>query len=95
MNCYIYFKATIENEDAIIAAEQLLLKALHSVGLILTSLERRPKATDGLHTWMETYKNVPHNFKELLDVAISQTTLLNLQYSERHIEYFLNVDVCA
>jgi len=95
MNCYIYFKAKIENETAIIVAERELQNRLQQKLRLITSLQRRPKAVNGIHTWMEVYENIPNNFDELLEDMMSQTALPDLQYSERHVEYFLNVDVCA
>ena len=95
MNCYVYFKAKVENENAIMHAEHVLHSHLQLKYRLDMSLQRRPEPENALHTWMEVYKDIPANFEEVLANAVQQTTLSDLQYSERHVEYFLNVEACA
>ena len=95
MNCYVYFKSAIEKESTIIAEEKVLQHALRSNGMTSMSLERRPEVVNGMQTWMETYKNVPDDFRTLLETTVAQTALPVLQSCERHVEFFLNVEVCA
>ena len=95
MNCYVYFKAKTEHESAIIFEERKLHQYLRQRTGHVPRLERRPEISHGLHTWMEVYQNVSDRFEEELKLALRQTALPDLQYSERHVEFFLNVDVCA
>ncbi|MFZ6861079.1 DUF4936 family protein [Undibacterium sp. Ji67W] len=95
MNCYVYFKAKIEHEAAIIIEERKLNEILRQRFSYMPRLERRPDTTNDLHTWMEVYEDISDTFEQDLKLALMQTDLPNLQYSERHVEFFLNVDVCA
>ncbi|MBC3868649.1 DUF4936 family protein [Undibacterium oligocarboniphilum] len=95
MNCYIYFKADSSLEADILKAEKQLQQLLMSQHQIRSRVQRRPAATGEPHTWMEVYHDVPVGFDNLLNRVLEQTLFADLQYSERHIEYFLDVDVCA
>lgn len=95
MDCYIYFKAAEHLSAQIIAFERELQTRLQQEYDICGTLQRRPDTNGGVHTWMEIYRDVPENFSALLQKILLQTQLQDLQYSERHAEYFMNVEVCA
>lgn len=95
MNCYIYFKADSGLEVDILKAEKQLQQLLMSRHQICGRVQRRPAVAGVPHTWMEVYHNVPSGFDILLNRVLEQTLFADLQYSERHVEYFLDVDVCV
>lgn len=95
MDCYIYFKAGTALEEKVIAAEKSLQQLVLARLGIRGKLQRRPESVNDLHTWMEVYADVPGDFSALLEKLAQQTSLAELQYSERRTEYFLDVDVCA
>jgi hypothetical protein len=95
MDCYIYFKAEAQHSEQIVTAERELQEWLRRTAQIRGQLQRRPEASHGILTWMETYRDVPENFAALLQQALSQSSLQSLACRERHAEYFMNVDVCV
>ncbi len=95
MNCYIYFKASVDKEAEVLRQEQLLQKLMRQTDQQSPGLQRRPAEQDGMHTWMEIYHEVTPDFEQRLALAYAQTGLLQLQSGERHMEYFVDVDLCA
>ncbi|MBC3935850.1 DUF4936 family protein [Undibacterium sp. CY7W] len=99
MDCYVYFKTPEEKSAAVIAEVALLQQRLHALCPELQqagmALQRRPELKQGLITWMEIYHQVPDNFEALLRSALQHVDFPELQYAERHAEYFVDVVVCA
>jgi len=99
---FIYYRATVEDADALQAAAlamQADLQARHA-GL-QTRLLRRPEPADGLHTWMEIYalpltpvglgRGTPDDRFDALrrDIESAAHALLGHGvHSARHIEVF-------
>lgn len=95
MNCYIYFKAEEQNEVAILRAETQLQAMIMEHFQCVGTVQIRPESAHGLQTWMEVYHSVPANFATELAPLVTQAGLPGLMHSERHIEYFMDVDLCA
>jgi len=95
MNCYIYFKASANKEAEVLQQERLLQKLMFQADQQSPCLQRRPAEQDGMHTWMEIYYQVSSDFEQRLELAYAQTGLKQLQSGERHMEYFVDVDLCA
>ncbi|MFZ6742512.1 DUF4936 family protein [Undibacterium sp. JH2W] len=95
MNCYIYFKAAADKEAEVLQQEQLLQNLMHQANQQRPGLQRRPTEQDGMHTWMEVYHQVASDFEQRLELAYAQTGLQQLQSGERHMEYFMDVNLCA
>ncbi|MFZ6772509.1 DUF4936 family protein [Undibacterium sp. SXout7W] len=95
MNCYIYFKAEAQNEAHVRRAEAQLQAMVMQHYQLVATVQKRPEATHGIHTWMEVYRAVPDHFSTVLAQLVAQTDLPALLHSERHIEYFMDVDLCA
>ncbi len=95
MNCYIYFRASTGKEAEVLQQEHLLQKLMRVADQQSPVLQRRPVEQDGMHTWMEIYHQVTSDFEQRLELAYAQTGLKQLQSGERHMEYFLDVDLCA
>lgn len=93
---FIYYRATIENASVLHAAALALqseLQARHP-GL-QARLLRRPEASNGLHTWMETYAapQSPQGITESLQAEIeaaAHTRLASLIAGLRHTESFVS-----
>lgn len=94
---FIYYRATIENAGVLharVSGLQADLRTRHP-GL-QTRLLCRPEATDGLHTWMETYA-APHHENGISDalqgeIEIAALALAPLIEGRRHVESF---NACA
>ncbi|MBC3930328.1 DUF4936 family protein [Undibacterium curvum] len=99
MDCYIYFKMPDAKAVAVIAEVALLQQRLRALSPELQqtgmALQRRPDLKQGLITWMEIYREVPDNFEAQLRSALQHVDFPELQYAERHAEYFVDVVVCA
>jgi len=95
MNCYIYFKASAGKEAEILQQERVLQDLMRQENEKSPVLQRRPIKQDGMHTWMEIYYQVTSDFEQRLELAYAQTGLQQLQSGERHMEYFVDVDLCA
>lgn len=95
MNCYIYFKASAGKEAEVLQQERLLQNLMRQENEKSPALQRRPAEQDGMHTWMEIYHQVKSDFEQRLELAYAQTGLQQLQSGERHMEYFVDVDLCA
>ncbi|MFZ6678567.1 DUF4936 family protein [Undibacterium sp. Tian12W] len=95
MNCYIYFKASAGKEAEVLQQERLLQNLMRQENEKSPALQRRPTEQDGMHTWMEIYHQVTSDFEQRLELAYAQTGLKQLQSGERHMEYFVDVDLCA
>lgn len=95
MDCYIYFKTMSSQETEVISEEQLLQTHMQQQTGIAHDLQRRPSAQDGLHTWMEVHRQVSPDFEQQLARAYAQTRLSELLQGERHMEYFMDVRLCA
>ena len=87
----------MEREAEIIRQEQRLQTILKTVGGNMHQIQRRPQAQDGLHTWMEIHRDIANvvDFEQHMAQGITQTGLQNLLHGERHIEYFMDVSLCA
>lgn len=95
MDCYIYFKADVGHEAAILEQEQVLHSLLLKNKQPGYRLQRRPDAQNGLHTWMEIHRQINAGFEQHLARAYAQTSLPELQSGERHVEYFMDAELCA
>ncbi|MFZ6722837.1 DUF4936 family protein [Undibacterium sp. Ji49W] len=95
MDCYIYFKTMSSQETEVILQEQLLQDHMRQQSGNAHGLQRRPSAQDGLHTWMEVHRQVSPDFEQQLAQAYAQTRLSELLQGERHMEYFMDVSLCA
>ena len=90
MDCYIYYKAAIEHAQQIQTCFACLQSNLPILALP-PRLQRRPQASNSLHTWMEIYQDIPENFESILAVAVSASGILDVLASDRRLEYFSNV----
>ncbi|WP_394777865.1 DUF4936 family protein [Undibacterium sp.] len=97
MDCYIYYRAEAQHQQQVIELAGKLLQLLAQQTGVATELKRRPEAENGLHTWMEVYKNVPQDFDALMKAALQHSALTSLiaDGSTRHSEYFLDIPPCA
>lgn len=90
MDCYIYYKAASEHAQQVQSCFARLQSNLLNLA-IAPRLQRRPQASNSLHTWMEIYQDIPENFEPILAVAVSASGILDVLASDRRLEYFSNV----
>ncbi|WP_395006460.1 DUF4936 family protein [Undibacterium sp.] len=98
MDCYIYYKANVENARQIQVCVKRLqqyvgdnLWASSDFAMAAPQLQRRPEASDGVHTWMEVYKDVPAQFERIARDAAIASGILEHIVGERRLEYFIDV----
>ena len=90
MHCYVYFKAHLSNQTAVLHCLTYLRTSLDQLGLS-SEVQKRPNAHDGVETWMEIYRDIPEDFEETLAKAVSQSGLDSHVIGKRHLEYFVAV----
>lgn len=97
MDCYVYYKAAQEHELRIVQQVKMMREYLSTkLNIDLhANLQRRPEAENGVVTWMEIYRNVPHAFELALAEIIKQTEIMSLIQGQRHAEYFEDAISCA
>ncbi|WMW78899.1 DUF4936 family protein [Undibacterium cyanobacteriorum] len=92
MHCYVYFKAHLNNQTAVLQCLTRLQTSLRQLGL-KPEVQKRPNAHDGIETWMEIYRDIPEDFEETLAKTVSQSGLYSHIIGKRHLEYFVTVTV--
>jgi hypothetical protein len=99
MDCYIYYKAKVENARQVQVCVKRLqtyvvenLWASSDFAMVQPQLQRRPEAIDGLHTWMEIYRNVPAQFEQVVRDATVSSGVFECLIGERRLEYFMDAD---
>lgn len=95
MDLYIYYQADLAHADALQEKVRMMQASLHTTIPVAAALRRRPDTTDGRHTWMEIYPDVPAGFEALLERAVAQSALSLLIVGKRHTEYFVEPTPCA
>lgn len=91
---FIYYRAKADRADTVRREVQAMQDRLRRRHPHLTArLLRRPEATDGLHTWMETYACDPSRPEAgppaLAEIEAEAAGLLPLIEGARHVETFL------
>jgi hypothetical protein len=99
MDCYIYYKAKVENARHVQVCVKRLqqyvvdnLWASSDFAMTAPQLQRRPEEIDGVHTWMEVYKDVPAQFERIAKDAAIASGILDHVVGERRLEYFIDAE---
>lgn len=92
---YIYYKAAASEAASIQARVAVMQARLAREHGLTASLQRRPQAQDGLHTWMEVYAGFPVDFEALLSQAVADAALSPCIQGGRHAELFMDIVPCA
>ena len=99
MDCYIYYKAKEEDAKQIqVCAKQLQdlvienLSSRNDLTITPPKLQRRPEASNGVHTWMEIYRDVPVQFEQIIRHAAIASGIIDLLIGERRLEYFIDAE---
>lgn len=95
MDLYIYYRVRAADAEVLrrhVTRMQTELTTRHHV---TAGLKRRPEATDGMHTWMEVYADVPPGFEASLAQAVTDAELGQWIVGRRHTEYFQDVSLCV
>ena len=95
MDCYVYYKTPEKNEHLVLEQVSWIQKLLSERFQGHMLLQRRPEVSDGLHTWMEVYRDVPNAFDHHLTEIAKLSDLTPLLHGERHYEYFMDANSCA
>lgn len=95
MDLYVYYRVDCAHAELLCKRVKALQGELALRYNVSAALKRRPAASDGRHTWMETYLNIPEGFDAILSQAVSQSQVAALIEGERHTEYFLDITTCA
>lgn len=92
MDCYVYYKSTVDHAIAIRHCVEVMCVQLSHQLDHLPRLQRRPAVNNGLITWMEIYCDVPENFEDILTAAVMHSGITSLITGERRLEYFIAAD---
>jgi hypothetical protein len=97
MDCYVYYKAAQEHELKIVQQVKMIQEYLNTRMKVdlHSNLQRRPEAENGVVTWMEIYRDVPHAFATILADVVHQYEIMSLIQGQRHAEYFEDAISCA
>lgn len=95
MDCYIYYKTATRFESQVLQHQTKLSEMLQRCGQPDMHLQRRLEVKDGLHTWMEIYRQIPEGFESDLNRLVQCSGLIPLIHGERHVEYFADAISCA
>ncbi|MFA9273435.1 MAG: DUF4936 family protein [Candidatus Aquirickettsiella gammari] len=97
MDCYIYYKAKEGDAQQIqTCVARLVAYVLENIsmqcGIAIAApqLQRRPAASNGVHTWMEIYRDVPMSFEQIIQDAASASGIDQHLIGERRLEYFID-----
>jgi hypothetical protein len=97
MDCYIYYKAKTEDAKKIqVCVGQLHTHILESLlmsgkaAMTPFQLQRRPVASNGVHTWMEIYRDIPTSFEDIVHDAAVASGIHEHLIGERRLEYFID-----
>jgi hypothetical protein len=91
MDCYIYYKSELDHAEQIPQCVELLRVDLMSKMLHPVRLQRRPVSDNGIITWMEIYHDVPADFEQTLNSAVTKCGIQAFIRGERRLEYFMNL----
>ncbi|RBA24238.1 DUF4936 family protein [Herminiimonas fonticola] len=95
MDLYVYYRVQVADAAVFLTKITEMQDNLRSEYGIRTALKRRPEEQDGLHTWMEVYLEVAEGFEAKLEQAVASSELLAMIAGKRHMEYFLDLTLCA
>ncbi len=95
MDCYIYYKTVQERLPQVLEQVIDIQKKLSQQVTVGMHLQRRPDATNGVHTWMEIYRQVPLDFDSILTKIVDQSKIHSMISGARHTEYFMDAMPCA
>lgn len=91
MDCYIYYKSTTQHSEQVLAWVAQLRRHLASQLVVPLRLQQRPVNGD-IITWMEIYRDIPHDFETILTCALKQFSMQDWIIGERRMEYFIDVE---
>lgn len=97
MDCYIYYKAQVDQARQVQVCVKRLqnyvvenLWASSDFAMSPPQLQRRPETHEGLHTWMEIYRDVPAQFEQIVRDATIASGIVDHVVGERRLEFFIN-----
>lgn len=92
---YVYFKAAEADASTVQADVTAMQARLAQEHGLAASLQRRPQAQNGLHTWMEVYAGFPADFEATLQQAVAEAAISTCIQGVRHAELFMDMPPCA
>lgn len=95
MDLYIYYRVRLDNSTQLQQQATAMQAQLSQQYKVATELKRRPQDTDGMHTWMEVYLDVPDGFESVIKQSIAANRLETLIDGPRHTEHFLDFSPCV
>lgn len=95
MDLYIYYRVRLDHSTELQRQAGAMQAQLSQQCKVATELKRRPQDSDGRHTWMEVYLDVPDGFEALLAQHITAHGLDALIDGPRHTEHFLDFSPCV
>lgn len=91
LDLFVYYRVRASQESAHLAQTRALLSELHQRSGISGRLSRRPEAKDGLHTWMESFIDLPAASEPAVSAHLSDPRSAAFVEGERHSERFVRL----
>jgi Domain of unknown function (DUF4936) len=91
LDLFVYYRVQASQESAYLAQARSLLAELRQRSGIEGRLSRRPEAKDGLHTWMQSFIDLPAAQEAQVAQHLADPRSANFIEGERHSERFVRL----
>lgn len=91
LDLFVYYRVQASQESAYLAQARSLLAELRQRSGIEGRLSRRPEAKDGLHTWMQSFIDLPAAREAQVAQHLADPRSANFIEGERHSERFVRL----
>ena len=91
LDLFVYYRVRASQESAYLAQARTLLAQLHQSSGIEGRLSRRPEAKEGLHTWMESFIDLPAAQEAAVSAHLADPRSASFIEGERHTERFVRL----
>jgi Domain of unknown function (DUF4936) len=91
LDLFVYYRVPANQESAYLAQTRTLLAQLRQTSGIEGRLSRRPEAKEGLHTWMESFLDLPTAKEAAVSAHLADPRSASFIEGERHTERFVRL----
>ena len=88
---FVFYRWRASQESAYLAQARTRLAQLHQSSGIEGLLRRRPEAKEGLHTWMESFIDLPAAQEAAVSAHLADPRSASFIEGERHTERFVRL----
>ncbi|MEI7786388.1 MAG: DUF4936 family protein [Betaproteobacteria bacterium] len=91
LDLFVYYRVPASQESAHLAQTRALLAELRQRSGVEGRLSRRPEAKEGLHTWMESFIDLPAAQEAAVKDHLADPRGADFIAGERHSERFVRL----